>query len=89
MAQLNEKYPGDLDVMALYAESLMTLNPWAMWTKEADSTDIIPADENTVVVKAILERVSNAATWPFLGGSQSGGILPSADSPVIYTSMLK
>ncbi len=64
MAKLNDKYPGDLDVMALYSESLMVLNPWAMWTKEADGTDIVPANDSTLVVKAILERVSDAVTRP-------------------------
>lgn len=67
MAKLNDKYPGDLDVMALYAESLMVLNPWAMWTTEAD---IAPANDNTLVVKAILERVCKADTWPLDGAGQ-------------------
>ena len=60
MAKLNDKYPDDLDVMALYAESLMVLSPWAMWTKGANNTSIVPANDKTLVVKAILERVSKA-----------------------------
>jgi len=70
MAKLNDKYPDDLDVMALYAESLMTLNPWAMWTREAEGTDIVAADNNTLVVKAILERVRKSLTRTVFGACQ-------------------
>lgn len=81
MAKLNHKYSGDLDVMALYAESLMVLNPWAMWTKEAGSTDIVPANENTLVVKATLERVSKAVTLHIVCACQGG-----ASYPVVFPS---
>lgn len=32
MKQLSETYPDDLDAATLYAESMMDLHPWKMWT---------------------------------------------------------
>eukprot|EP00903_Cladosiphon_okamuranus_P011990 g11259.t1 len=57
MAKLGEKYPDDLDVTALYAESLMVLNPWVMWVKRGDHLgEIVPTDGKTLIAKTILER---------------------------------
>lgn len=59
MAKLSNKYPDDLDVAGLYAESLMVLKPWALWVKQAENSDeIVPADGKTLIAKAVLERVS-------------------------------
>lgn len=59
MAKLYEKYADDVDVAALYAESLMVLNPWAMWVKESGASgEIVPANGDTLVVKDVLEKVS-------------------------------
>jgi tetratricopeptide (TPR) repeat protein len=54
MADVARRYPNDLDVATLYAESLMDLRPWAYWTKDGKpypGTDIIVAQ---------LERVMKA-----------------------------
>jgi tetratricopeptide (TPR) repeat protein len=51
MKSLSEKYPDDLDAATLYAESLMDLNPWKLW-----SLDGKPA-ENTERIIATLESV--------------------------------
>jgi tetratricopeptide (TPR) repeat protein len=51
MKSLSEKYPDDLDAATLYAESLMDLNPWKLW-----SLDGQPA-ENTELIIAALESV--------------------------------
>eukprot|EP00752_Nemacystus_decipiens_P005024 g4564.t1 len=57
MAKLSDKYPDDLDVTALYAESLMVLNPWALWVKQpGDPSEIAPRDGKTLVAKTLLER---------------------------------
>jgi hypothetical protein len=45
---LAEKYPDDLDAATLYAESLMVLRPWALWTK-----DYKPAEETQTIVAAL------------------------------------
>ena len=34
LSQLAKKYPDDLDAQTLYAESLMDLQPWDLWTAE-------------------------------------------------------
>ena len=34
MSELSKKYPNDLDASVLYAESIMNLNPWKLWTKD-------------------------------------------------------
>ena len=36
MAAVAEEYPGDADVLALYAASLMNLSPWDYWTRELE-----------------------------------------------------
>lgn len=62
MARLYDKYADDLDVAALYSESLMALNPWAMWVrKDVEATgeaEIVPVNGSTLIVKDVLERVS-------------------------------
>ena len=43
-----EKFPNDADIGSLYAESLMNLRPWELWT--ADGT---PAPETPEIVRAL------------------------------------
>jgi tetratricopeptide (TPR) repeat protein len=51
MKSLAQKYPDDLDAATLYAESLMVLNPWKLWTLDGK------ANENTEEIVAVLESV--------------------------------
>lgn len=51
MRELVAKYPDDLDAATLYAESLMNLRPWQLW-----SLDGKPA-EGTLEIVAVLEGV--------------------------------
>ncbi|HVX67413.1 MAG TPA: hypothetical protein VHA11_12460, partial [Bryobacteraceae bacterium] len=51
MKQVAERYPDDLDAVTLYAESIMNLRPWALW-----SSDGVPA-EGTLEAVAVLEQV--------------------------------
>ena len=51
MKKLSLRYPQDDDAAALYAESLMDLNPWKFW-----SPDGTPA-KGTLEIVAVLERV--------------------------------
>ena len=51
MKQVMAEYPDDLDAAVLYAESLMNLRPWALWT-----ADGVPA-EDTVEILHVLENV--------------------------------
>jgi tetratricopeptide (TPR) repeat protein len=51
MAELSKKYPDDLDAATLYAESMMNLRPWQLW-----SLDGKPA-EGTLEIIAVLESV--------------------------------
>ena len=51
MHALAERYPDDLDAATLYAESLMDLDPWKLW-----SADGKPA-EHTEEIVAVLESV--------------------------------
>ena len=57
MAKLHKKHVGDIDIAAVYAESLMVLKPWAMWTRDPVSGNVTPATEGTLVAKDVLERV--------------------------------
>ena len=57
MADLVRRYPEDLDAATLYAESLMNLRPWKLWTldgKPADDTPRILA-----VLESVLKRAPN------------------------------
>jgi hypothetical protein len=50
MREVAHKYPDDPDVQALFAESLMDLHPWELWTKDGQ-----PGPQ-TVELVATLER---------------------------------
>jgi len=51
MGELVKKYPDDLDAATLYAESMMNLRPWQLW-----SSDGKPAD-GTLEIISVLEGV--------------------------------
>jgi tetratricopeptide (TPR) repeat protein len=51
MKELSARYPDDLDAATLYAESLMNLSPWKLWTADGKP------GENTVEIVAVLESV--------------------------------
>lgn len=57
MRNLVKRYPDDLDAATLYAESLMDLHPWQLWTKEgkpqADTEEIV------VVLESVIQRDPN------------------------------
>jgi tetratricopeptide (TPR) repeat protein len=51
MGELSRRYPDDLDAATLYAESLMDLHPWRLWS--ADGTP----NEGTLEIISVLESV--------------------------------
>jgi tetratricopeptide (TPR) repeat protein len=51
MGRLSGKYPDDLDAAALYAESMMDLKPWQLWSPDGQ-----PAD-GTLHVIEVLESI--------------------------------
>jgi hypothetical protein len=51
MRELYRNYPDDLDAATLYAESLMDLHPWKLWSLDGHPT------ENTEEIVAVLESV--------------------------------
>jgi pimeloyl-ACP methyl ester carboxylesterase/tetratricopeptide (TPR) repeat protein len=51
MRELSKHYPDDLDAATLYAESMMNLRPWKLWTLDGK-----PA-EDTLEIVAVLESV--------------------------------
>jgi pimeloyl-ACP methyl ester carboxylesterase/tetratricopeptide (TPR) repeat protein len=53
MGELVKKYPDDLDAATLFAESMMNLRPWQLWSLEGK-----PA-EGTLEIVAVLESVLN------------------------------
>jgi len=57
MGELVKRYPDDLDLATLYAESMMDLRPWQLWTldgKPAEGTEEIIA-----VLESVLRRNPN------------------------------
>ena len=57
MREVSQRYPGDLDAAALYAEALLDLSPWDYWTKDGQPkyriTEIIS------VLESVLARDPN------------------------------
>src|SRR5437879_6265905 len=51
MRKLSARYPDDLDAATLFAESMMNLNPWKLWTADGK-----PA-EGTEEIVSVLESV--------------------------------
>ncbi len=51
MRDLSKKYPDDLDAATLYAESLMNLRPWKLWSHDGK-----PAEDTEEIVR-VLESV--------------------------------
>ena len=51
MKELHAKYPDDTDAAVLYAESLMDLKPWQLWTKDSKP------EEGTSEILSVLESV--------------------------------
>jgi len=56
MADVVKKYPNDLDAATLYAESLMDLHPWQLWS--ADGTPTEGTEEIVSVLESVLKRDS-------------------------------
>jgi tetratricopeptide (TPR) repeat protein len=54
MAALAKAYPSDLDAQVLYAESLMDLRPWQLWTRDGKPSDV--TEEVVRVLESVLRR---------------------------------
>jgi tetratricopeptide (TPR) repeat protein len=54
MAALARRYPADLDAQTLYAESLMDLRPWQLWTRDGKPSDV--TEEVMRVLESVLKR---------------------------------
>lgn len=54
MKELVGKYPDDLDLAVLYADSLMNLRPWKLW--KADGTPEEGTEEILAVLESVLKR---------------------------------
>lgn len=54
MGELVKKYPNDLDAATLYAESMMNLRPWQLWTRDGQPAEGTP--EIVAVLEGVLKR---------------------------------
>jgi tetratricopeptide (TPR) repeat protein len=57
MRDLSRKYPDDLDAATLFADSLMNLRPWKLWS--ADGTPAPGTDEIVATLESVLRRDPN------------------------------
>ncbi len=57
MGALSKRNPDDLDAATLYAESLMNLRPWKLWT--LDGKPAPGTDEIIAVLESVLRRNPN------------------------------
>ncbi len=54
MREVSQRYPDDLDAATLYAEALMDLRPWQLWT--ADGKPAQDTEEIVAVLESVLKR---------------------------------
>ena len=54
MAALAKRFPDDVDAQTLYAESLMDLRPWALWSADGTPSDLTPEILSTL--ESVLRR---------------------------------
>ena len=54
MAAVAKRFPDDLDAQTLYAESLMDLRPWALWSIDGTPSDLTPEIVSTL--ESVLRR---------------------------------
>jgi tetratricopeptide (TPR) repeat protein len=54
MAAVARRYPDDLDAQTLYAESLMDLRPWQLWTRDGQPSEV--TGEVIRVLESVLKR---------------------------------
>lgn len=54
MKGLSQKYPDDLDAATFYAESLMDLNPWKLWTHDGKAAE--GTEEIVRVLESVMQR---------------------------------
>ncbi len=57
MRELSKHYPDDLDAATLYAESLMDLHPWRLWSLDGRPTE--GTEEIVAVLESVLRRDPN------------------------------
>lgn len=57
MGQLTRRYPDDLDAATLYAESLMNLRAWKLWTLDGQPSE--RTNEIVAVLESVLRRDPN------------------------------
>ena len=57
MGELSRIYPADLDAATLYAESMMDLRPWKLWS--ADGKPAEGTEEIVAVLESVLKRNPN------------------------------
>jgi tetratricopeptide (TPR) repeat protein len=57
MGVLSRKYPDDLDAATLYAESMMDLRPWKLWSPEGKPAE--GTEEIVAVLESVLRRNPN------------------------------
>jgi hypothetical protein len=57
MGELSKRHPDDLDAATLYAESLMNLKPWKLWTLDGRPAD--GTEEIVAVLESVLQRSPN------------------------------
>jgi tetratricopeptide (TPR) repeat protein len=57
MRELSKQYPDDLDAATLYAESLMDLHPWKLWSLDGRPSE--GTEEIVAVLESVLRRDPN------------------------------
>lgn len=57
MGELMKKYPDDLDAATLYAESMMDLRPWQLWSPDGKPAE--GTEEIVSVLESVLKRNPN------------------------------
>jgi tetratricopeptide (TPR) repeat protein len=56
MREVAKQFPEDLDVQALFAESMMNLNPWKLWTLAGDPAVGTGTEEIVATLESVLSK---------------------------------
>ena len=57
MSKLVKAYPDDLDAVTLYAESMMNLHPWKLWSRDGKPNE--GTEEIVALLESVLQRDPN------------------------------
>jgi hypothetical protein len=83
MREVAHRYPDDLDVQTLFAESLMDLHPWQLWSVDGkpgpDTIEIVTTLETVLKTNPLHVGANHYYIHAVEASSDPSRAMPSAD----------